>query len=55
MFGFVCSFFPSVRLWGVVGLVLLDVVVLYVYSYLVYRHLEAGGEGPLSPRFNNGA
>jgi uncharacterized membrane protein len=53
--GLVFSFIPSVRLWGVVGLVLLDAVVLYVYSYLVYRRLESGTEGPLSPPFNSGA
>ena len=53
--GIAFSFNPSLRLWSLVGLVLLDAVVLYVYSYLVYRRLEAGREGPLSPPFNSGA
>lgn len=53
--GLVFSFIQPLRLWGVVGLMLLDAVVLCVYSYLVYRHLEAGNEGPLSPPFNSGA
>jgi uncharacterized membrane protein len=56
MLGIVFSFIPFLRLWGVVGLVLLDAVVLYIYSYLVYRRLEESGRGgPLSPPFNSGA
>jgi hypothetical protein len=53
--GIVLSFIPSVRLWGVVGLLVLDVVLAYVYSYVIYQHLQAGGQEPVSPPFDDGA
>ena len=53
--GIVLSFIPSIRLWGIVGLLLLSSVLACVYSYVVYQRLEAGGEKPLSPPFDSGA
>ena len=53
--GLLLSFIPSVRLWGVVGLILLDVVLAYIYSYIIYQRLEEGGKNPVSPPFDDGA
>jgi uncharacterized membrane protein len=50
--GIVLSFVPSVNMWGIVTLLLLDTVLLCVYSYLIYRRVEAGGNNPVSPPFN---
>ena len=53
--GIVLSFVPSVRLRGVIGLLVLDAMLTVVYSYLVYRGVEAGGKNPVSPPFDDGA
>jgi uncharacterized membrane protein len=53
--GIVLSFIPPVRIWGIVGLLLLDVVVASVYSYVVYQRLEESGKNPVSPPFDGGA
>jgi uncharacterized membrane protein len=53
--GLLLSFIPSVRLWGVVGLMLLDVVLACIYSYIIYQRLEEGGKNPVSPPFDGGA
>jgi hypothetical protein len=53
--GIVLSFIPSIRLWGVVGLLLLDVVLASGYSYVIYQRLEDKGKNPLSPPFDGGA
>lgn len=53
--GIVLSFIPLVRLWGVVGLILLDVVLAFIYSYVLYQRLEESGKNPVSPPFDGGA
>ena len=50
--GIIMSFVPSLRIWGVVGVLLVVVVVLVVYSYLVYQQVEAAGGESLSPPFD---
>ena len=53
--GIVLSFIPSVRIWSIVSLLTLDVVLAFVYSYLVYQRVEASGKDPVSPPFDGGA
>ncbi len=50
--GIIMSFIPALRAWGVVGLILLVAAILVVYSYIVYRQVEASGRNPLSPPFD---
>ena len=50
LIGIVLSFMPSMRFSGIIGLLVLDSVVLVVYSYLAYRQLES--KGPLAPPFS---
>lgn len=52
--GIVLSFIPVIRVWGVVGLLLLDVVLAAVYSYVIYQRLEESGKNPVSPPFDGG-
>jgi uncharacterized membrane protein len=53
--GIVLSFIPAIRIWGVVGLLLLDVVLAVVYSYVIYQRLEESGKNSVSPPFDGGA
>lgn len=50
--GIITSFIPALRIWGVVGLILLVSVILVVYSYIVYHQVETRGGNPLSPPFD---
>ena len=50
--GIVTSFIPALRVWGIVGLVLLVSAVLVVYSYVVYHQVETRGKNPVSPPFD---
>lgn len=38
--GVVTSFIVPLRIWGVVGSLLLVILILYIYSYIIYRRLE---------------
>jgi uncharacterized membrane protein len=53
--GIALSFVPSIRIWGIVSLLLLDIVLAFVYSYVIYQRLEAEGQNPVSPPFDGGA
>ncbi len=44
--GIVLSFIPPIRIWGVVSLIVLDVVLAYIYSYVIYQRLEKSGKNP---------
>jgi hypothetical protein len=48
------SFVPRVNIWGIIVLLLLDTVLLSVYSYLIYRRLEAERGNPVSSPFDGG-
>jgi len=50
--GIVTAFIPALRVWGVVGPILLVSAILVVYSYIVYRQVETRGGNPLSPPFD---
>lgn len=50
--GIITAFIPAIRIWGVVGLILLVSAILVVYSYIVYRQVETSGGNPLSPPFD---
>ena len=50
--GIIMAFIPALRVWGVVGLVLLVCAILVIYSYIVYRQIETSGRNPLSPPFD---
>lgn len=53
VFGMVTAFIPLMRIWGVVGSILIVSVVLIVYSYVVYRQVETRSKNPLSPPFDD--
>jgi uncharacterized membrane protein len=54
LIGIVCSFIPSLRLWGVVVPILAVCVFLYIYSYVIYQQETKGEDEPLSPPFDTG-
>ena len=49
---FITSFMSLLRFWGVIGGLLIITVILYVYSYLVYRRVVGDEGGPFSPPFD---
>ncbi len=51
--GFITTFIPSFRIWGVVGSIILVSMIVVIYSYIVYRQVETSGKNPLSPPFND--
>jgi uncharacterized membrane protein len=51
LLGIVLSFVPPVHIWGIVALLLIDTIILYVYSYQIYRRLETERGNPVSPPF----
>jgi uncharacterized membrane protein len=52
LIGIITSFMPLLRFWAVIGGLLIITVILYVYSYLVYRHVVGDEGGPFSPPFD---
>jgi len=52
--GVIMSFIPPLRPWGLIGIIVLIVVVLFVYSYVVYSRLTVDGREPLSSPFEGG-
>lgn len=50
----VLSFIPSLRIFGLLGGVLLVVLVTTIYSYVVYQRVVTHGNVPLSPPFDQG-
>lgn len=52
LIGIVCSFIPSLRLWGIIIPILAVCVFLYIYSYVIYRQETKGENEVLSPPFN---
>ncbi len=50
--GIITTFIPPLRTWGIVGTVFLVSALLVVYSYVVYRQVEASNRHPLSPPFD---
>ena len=50
--GIIIAFIPALRVWSVVGLILLVSAILVVYSYIAYRQVETSGRNPLSPPFD---
>jgi uncharacterized membrane protein len=51
LLGIVLSFIPSIRLYGILGIVIAVSIVSVVYSYVIYHQLETNGKKPLSPPF----
>ena len=52
LIGIVCSFIPTLRVWGIVVPILAVCVFLYIYSYVIYRQETKGEDEPLSPPFH---
>ena len=52
LIGIVCSFIPSLRLWGIVVPILAVCVFLCIYSYVIYRQETKGEKEPLSTPFD---
>lgn len=52
LLGIPCSFVPLLRPWGLLGLLLLAVVFLYVYSYWCYQQKTTEEREPVSPPFD---
>ncbi len=50
--GIISAFIPSLRIWGVVGPILVVSAILVIYSYVEYRRVETRGRNPLSPPFD---
>ncbi|HXZ05155.1 MAG TPA: SdpI family protein [Ktedonobacteraceae bacterium] len=53
LLGVVLSFIPALRLWGLMVVIFIVVIVLFVYSYVIYQHLTVEGKEPLSPPFDS--
>jgi uncharacterized membrane protein len=52
LIGIVCSFIPSLRLWGIIVPIIAVCIFLYIYSYVCYRQQTQGEGEPLSPPFD---
>ena len=50
--GLISSFFPSLRLIGLLGPLIVVTIVLVVYSYIAYQRYTVEGREPLSHPFN---
>jgi len=53
LIGIVCSFIPSLRLWGVIVPIIAVCIFLYIYSYVCYRQQIKEENEPLSPPFDS--
>ena len=50
--GIISTFVPNLRIWGVIGPILIVSAILVIYSYVEYRRVETSGKNPLSPPFD---
>jgi len=54
LLGVIMSFVPALRLWGLMAVLLIVVVVLVVYSFVIYQRYSVEGKEPLSPPVDPG-
>lgn len=54
LLGVIMSVVPALRLWGLMAVLLIVVVVLVVYSFVIYQSYTVDGKEPLSPPFDTG-
>lgn len=52
LLGVILSFIPALRLWAVIGIVVVVVIIPTVYSFILYQRLSSNGREPLSPPFD---
>ncbi|MDQ2714297.1 MAG: SdpI family protein [Chloroflexota bacterium] len=52
LIGMLCSFIPSLRLWGLLVPLIAVSIFLYIYSYVCYRQQTQGSHEPLPPPFD---
>jgi hypothetical protein len=48
----ITSFFPPLRFFGLFVPIIVVVLILVVYSYILYQRYTVEGKEPLSPPFN---
>jgi len=48
------SFILGLRLWGLMAVLFIVIIVLVVYSYIIYQRYTVDGKEPLSPPFDTG-
>jgi len=53
LLGVIMSFVPPLRPWGLFVVIGLIVVVLCIYSYIIYQRYTVDGREPLSPPFDS--
>jgi uncharacterized membrane protein len=53
LIGIVCSFIPSLRLWGIIVPIIAVCIFLCIYSYICYRQQMQVEHEPLSPPFDS--
>ncbi len=54
LLGVIMSFVPALRLWGLMAVLFIVIVVLVVYSFVIYQRYTVEGKEPLSPPFDTG-
>ena len=54
LLGVIMSFVPTLRLWGLIAVLLIVIVVPVVYSFVIYQRYTVEGKEPLSPPFDPG-
>ncbi|HVB73592.1 MAG TPA: SdpI family protein [Ktedonobacteraceae bacterium] len=54
LLGIISAFIPPLRVWGLFVPIIAVVVILYVYSYIIYQRYTVEGKEPLSPPFDGG-
>jgi uncharacterized membrane protein len=54
LLGVIMSFIPWLRLWGLMAVLFIVIIVLVVYSYVIYQRYTVEGKEPLSPPFDTG-
>jgi len=52
--GVIMSFILGLRLWGLMAVLFIVIIVLVVYSYIIYQRYTVDGKEPLSPPFDTG-
>jgi uncharacterized membrane protein len=54
LLGVIMSFVPALRLWGLLAVIFIVIIVLVVYSFVIYQRYTVEGKEPLSPPFDTG-
>lgn len=52
LLGLIMTFIRPLHVWGMIGVLFIVIVILFVYSYVIFHNLEKSGVDPLSRPFD---